>query len=133
MGIKIPGAPGANPTNDLPVAATTTNAVQDPGNPARILQGGVTPNTNFFKKLNLPPSWKTNLPMETISEVISTIIKFIVNLLQVFMMFIRPFNTRMRNRWTMWFASSLQQLQIFLGLGGIAGNYGGVIDDVQVG
>jgi hypothetical protein len=139
-GIRMEGAPGANTEDTLPVANNTSTAVITNGQSTagqgrllRLLQGTANPNTGFFKSLNLPPTWKTNLPIKTMSMVLSTIVKFIVNIIQVFLMFVRPFSTKFRNRWTLWFASSLQQLQLWLGMGGVTGNYGGVIDDIQVG
>jgi hypothetical protein len=132
LGIRIPGSPGA-----LNSSATATIATQfeSAGNGVRILQTGTgtNPNTNYFSNLNLPPNWKSSLPMETLSEMFSTVIKFIVNIIQMFLMFVRPFSPKWRNRWTLWFASSMQQLQLWLGLGGITGNFGGVIDNIQVG
>jgi hypothetical protein len=68
--------------------------------------------------------------MGGLSEILSALIKLIVNALQVFLIFLRPFSEKYRNRWTLWLASSCQQLQLFLAMGGITGNFGGLIDSV---
>lgn len=141
-GIKMEGAPGAYNSSSFQSTQTGTSerdlfllgiggSIAGQDRHLRVL--ATNPNSSYLKSLNLPPTWKSNGPVRTISMVVSTIVKFIVNILQVFLMFVRPFQTRYRNRWTMWFGSSLQQLQMWLGMGGVTGNFGGVIDDIQVG
>lgn len=48
-------------------------------------------------------------------------------------MFLRPFSDKFRtSRWTMWFASCCQALQIWLCFGCITGNFGGHVDQMQL-
>lgn len=97
--------------------------------PERVLQGSFNP----FKNLSLPPYWKPSDGLKTFFRVIFDFMKFVVNLLQVYLIFIKPFGSILRyDKWSSWFASSLQAMQIFLMLGGITGRFGGIIDAMQI-
>lgn len=93
-GIKMVGAPGANTDDTLAFTnrLLAENVIDLPplsnNRFLRILQ---TTSSSFLSNLNLPPTWRTSLPVETISIVVSSLVKFIVNILQIFLMFIRPF------------------------------------------
>lgn len=64
---------------------------------------------------------------------ITEIVQFVINLIQAFLVVIRPFQERFRkSRWTMWFASCCQALQIWLSFGAITGNFGGMVDQMQL-
>ena len=134
-GVRLPGSPNAtvdlsqlnlmnntnatwpynlfqNSINPLPPSTSASaRLLEDQASDSdRKLQGGSANNQNpdFFKNLNIPPVWRSVIPMEGLSEIISSVIKLIINALQVFLIFLRPFNDKWRNRWTLWCASSLQ-------------------------
>jgi hypothetical protein len=126
-GVRVPNSPNASKEAFDPTGRNTTtsnlpnnNNSTDPNNsnnnttpdpnpsnePAsrllRIIQStpGVPlgPDPNFFKKLNLPPVWKPSIPLTGISEIFSAVIKLLINLLQIFLIFVRPFQEKLRNR-----------------------------------
>lgn len=103
----------------------------------RIIQGApAVPNSNtsnpFKKNVTIPPFWKPSELFLGFMRILGDFIKLIINALQIFLVFIRPLSERLRkSRWAMWFASCIQALQIWLCLGAISGNFGGVIDGMQ--
>lgn len=98
------------------------------GGDERVLQAS-SPTNN----LSLPPFWKPSDGIKTFFRVIFDIMKFIVNLMQVYLVFVKPFSRLFRiDKWSSWFASSLQAMQIYLCLGGISGRFGGVIDAMKI-
>lgn len=99
------------------------------GGGQRALQTTPSPTNN----VSLPPFWKPSDSIKTFFRVIFDIMKFIINLIQVYLIFIKPFSRLFRlDKWSSWFASSLQAMQIYLCLGGISGRFGGVIDAMKV-
>lgn len=91
----------------------------------RILEGLQVGN---YKKISVPPHWEPNTDSSTIFLIMYNIIKLLITLLQIFIVFVRPFAKIFNNKWSMWFTSSLIGLQIYLILGIISGNFGGVVD-----
>ena len=85
------------------------------------------------QKAVIPAFWKPSKTFEVIIRLFTDLISIIIDILQIFLTFIRPiFPDLRRNKWSAWLASSLHFFQIFLLLGGISGNFGGVIDMIQI-
>lgn len=132
--------PPATPAATTPPATTRLLILGDSNdfsiNP-RILQGSNTtpPQTppNPLKNLSMPPFWNPSDGLKLFFRVLFDIMKFVINILQVYLIFIKPFGRVLKyDKWSSWFASSLQAMQIFLMLGGISGKFGGVIDAMKI-
>ena len=130
--------PTTTPTTTTTSTSTTSNTPTSGGTPLsanknprpdtrRILQ-----NTANFKPVQMPPVWKPQLDPTVTARVLARIIKFIITLLQIYLCFVRVFIEKLRNKWTLWFASTVMALQSLLLIGGISGNFGGVIDSIQI-
>lgn len=114
------------PQNNQPTPNPTPNQNPKPQTPSNPPRAGLKP-------IYSPPYWKPGPFFNGLMKFITEIVQFIINLLQVFLVFIRPFQEKFRkSRWTMWFSSCCQALQIWLSFGAITGNFGGMIDQMQI-
>lgn len=104
----------------------------------RLLQVAIPPSGNLTSPDTrllrvFPPYWKPGNSFMVGVTVVFGIWKLLIVALQIFMIFVRPFVPSLReNKWSFWFVSSILSMQFFMVMGMVEGNYGGLVDAINI-